>query len=267
MVVKKFAIIIPYKFTASQNILEHLKKLKLPENVEIVEVEKESIHNENLDKEVEADYFIFATRHQSEARVKSLCVHVPGNFKENKVGGRVRELNWAMPSFMKSAVRFLEKNKLKDFKLKDFEVELEATHHGPYLEKPVMFIEIGSSEEEWANKKAGKLIAEAILEIVKNKKKFKSCIVLGGGHYNKVGKKLMLNSEYAVGHICPKYQLENLDVELLNQMIKRSDEKVELIVLDWKGLKEKEKIKKLLEKVKIKYVRYDKLKCGKCGSI
>jgi len=253
---KKFAVVIPYKFTASRNILENLEKMKLPSNVEVVKVEKESIYNEDIDKKVKADYFIFATRHQSEAGVKSLCVHAPGNFSENELGGRKRELNTAMPSFMKTAINFLERNRLKDF-----EVEFEATHHGPYLEKPVMFIEIGSSEKEWGDEKAGKIIAETILEIVKSEEKYKSCIVLGGGHYNQTAKKLMLNSEYAVGHVCAKYNLENLNEEMLKQMIERSDDKIELAILDWKGLgKWKNKVIKLLEDYGIKYERYDKLK-------
>ncbi len=253
----KFAIIIPSKYTASENILENLEKLKLPGNVEIIKTEKESIHNENLDKEVEADYFIFATRHQSESKVKSLCVHPPGNFKDNEVGGKKKELNVSMPNFMKTALNFLNKNKLEDF-----EIEMEVTHHGPFLTKPVMFIEIGSSEKEWSNPKAGKVIAEAILEVVKTKKEGKACIVLGGGHYNQTAKKLMLNTDYAVGHICPKYQLENLNESTLKQMIERSEPKTELVVLDWKGLgKEKQRIVELLEKLKVKYERYDKLKC------
>ena len=156
-----------------------------------------------------------------------------------------------MPSFIKIGL-----NALKKSELKGFEVEIEATHHGPYLEKPCLFIEIGSSEKEWGDEKAGEIIAKVILEIVKNKKRFKSCIVLGGGHYNKVARKLMLDTEYAVGHICPKHSLENLDEELLKQMIKRSDDTIELAVLDWKGLgKEKQRIISLLEKLEIKYIK------------
>lgn len=252
----KFVIIIPYKFSASKNILENLEKLKIPENVEIFKTEKESIYNEDIDKEIKADYFIFATRHQSSSGVKSLCVHAPGNFSDNKLGGKKNELNVSMPSFMKIALNELSKNKLKDF-----EIEIEATHHGPYFKKPCMFIEIGSSEEEWKNIEAGKLIAEIILKIAENKKRFKSCVVLGGGHYNQVAKKLMLNSEYAVGHICPKHSLEFLDKNMLEQMMKRNDDKIELVVLDWKGLgKWKNKVVELLKNMKIKYERYDKLK-------
>ena len=247
----KFIIVTPHKYTASHNILKNLEKLDLPKNAEIFETEKESIYNENIDKITKGDYYIFATRHQSQSKTPSLCIHSIGNFNENSLGGKQKELGVSMPSFIKIGL-----NALKKSELKGFEVEIEATHHGPYLEKPCLFIEIGSSEKEWGDEKAGEIIAKVILEIVKNKKRFKSCIVLGGGHYNKVARKLMLDTEYAVGHICPKHSLENLDEELLKQMIKRSDDTIELAVLDWKGLgKEKQRIISLLEKLEIKYIK------------
>ena len=110
------------------------------------------------------------------------------------------------------------------------------------------------------DEKAGKIIAETILEIVKSKEKYKSCIVLGGGHYNQTAKKMMLNSEYAVGHVCAKYNLENLNEEMLKQMIERSDDKIELAILDWKGLGQyKQKVKSLLEEFNIEIKRNDKI--------
>ncbi len=252
---KKFAVVFPYKFSASKNILNQLKKFNIPNNVEIVETEIESIYNENLEKEVKADYFIFATRHQSKAGVKSLCVHPIGNFSKALLGGKDKNLVDAMPSFMKTAVLELSKNKLNDF-----EVAFEATHHGPYLEKPCMFIEIGSSEDQWKNEEAGMIIAKTILEIVKSKKKYKSCVVLGGSHYNAVAKKIILNSEYAVAHVCPKHNLKDLDSEMIKQLINKSDEKIEFAILDWKGLgNEKQRILNLLEENNIEYKRYDKL--------
>ena len=251
----KFVVVVPYKYSASKNILDNLEKLNLPKNLEIYKTEKESINNENVDKIIEGDYYIFATRHQSASGTKSLCVHAPGNFNDNSLGGKVKELEISMPSFMKVALNSLEKNKLKDF-----EVDMEATHHGPYLDKPCLFIEIGSSETEWNDKKAGEVIAKVILDIVNNKKRFKSCIVLGGGHYNKVARKLMLNSEYAVGHVCPKHSLEYLNSGMLNQMIKKNDDKIDLVILDWKGMgKEKQRIVDLLEEMDIKYEKYDKI--------
>ena len=86
-IAKKFAIVFPHKSSASKNILDQFEKLNLPENVEIVKTEIESIYNENLDKKIKADYFIFATKHQSKAGVKSLCVHPIGNFSKADLGG------------------------------------------------------------------------------------------------------------------------------------------------------------------------------------
>ena len=126
----KFSVVIPINFSASKNILNNLEKLKIPKNLQIIRTEKESINNENIDNEFEADYFIFATRHQSREGIKCLCVHPPGNFNDNSLGGKEKELNFSMPSFMKIGLNFLEKHKLKDF-----EIEIEATHHGPFLKK------------------------------------------------------------------------------------------------------------------------------------
>ena len=253
---KKFSVVFPYRFSASKNILNQFEKLDVPKNVEIIRTEIESIYNENLDKEIKADYFIFATRHQSKAGVKSLCVHPIGNFSKALLGGNDKELISAMPSHMKAAV--LELSKINS--LDDFEIAFEATHHGPYLEKPCMFIEIGSSEDEWNNEMAGFIIAKTILEIVKSKKKYKSCVVLGGSHYNTVAKKIILNTEYAVGHVCPKHNLKYLSSEMIRQMIDKSNDKNGFVVLDWKGLgNEKQRVLNLLEENKIKYKRYDKL--------
>jgi|SRR3989344_446635 len=247
----KFIIVIPHKYTASKNILDNLKKLNIPKNAEIFETEEESIYNEDIDKKIKGDYYIFATRHQSQSKTPSLCVHAPGNFNDNSLGGKEKELNVSMPSFMKTALNFLEKHKLSGF-----EVEMEATHHGPYFEKPCLFIEIGSSEKEWKDEKAGEIIAKAILEIVNNKNRFKSCIVLGGGHYNKVARKLMLNSEFAVGHICPKHSLEFLNEEMLKQMIKRNDDNIDFAVLDWKGMgKEKNRVVSLLNEMNLRFIK------------
>ena len=50
--------------------------------------DKESIYCENLDREINADILIFATKHQSGAGTKSLSVHIPGNFGKAEMGGK-----------------------------------------------------------------------------------------------------------------------------------------------------------------------------------
>lgn len=41
--------------------------------------------------------------------------------------------------------------------VKGFEVTLEATHHGPHVDLPTAFLEIGSTEDYWGNPDAGRL--------------------------------------------------------------------------------------------------------------
>ena len=54
----------------------------------------------------------------------------------------------------------------KEHELKNFQITLECTHHGPFIDKPCIFIEIGSTENEWKNRKAGFIIAKTIKEII-----------------------------------------------------------------------------------------------------
>ena len=72
---------------------------------------------------------------------------------------------------MTSAVFFkqiFEKlNKTAEFyHLHDYKVTMEATHHGPLIEKPCIFIEIGSTEAEWTDRIAGFVVAKTIAETI-----------------------------------------------------------------------------------------------------
>ena len=64
--------------------------------------------------------------------------------------------------------------------------------------------------------------------------------------------------KYAFGHICPKHNLENLNLDLLWEMIRKSG--ADEIVLDWKELKEnKAKIVELTKITKLKINRVQNL--------
>ena len=62
---------------------------------------------------------------------------------------------------------FLKLNELT--KNTKYQVTLECTHHGPFLEKPCMFIEIGSSIQQWKDKNAAKIIANTIQYLLKRR--------------------------------------------------------------------------------------------------
>jgi D-aminoacyl-tRNA deacylase len=82
-----------------------------------------------------------------------------------------------------------------------FEVTLEATHHGPFVSVPACFVEIGSSEAEWGIPEAGdiwahcladhlKLVAEddnssggVAARVSEEPRKKLVMVLIGGGHY------------------------------------------------------------------------------------
>tara|TARA_Y100000034_G_scaffold46468_1_gene57157 strand:+ start:553 stop:1299 length:747 start_codon:yes stop_codon:yes gene_type:complete len=243
----KTAIIISKKDKAGMNIYENLKDLK---NVFLME--EDSI---DCDKVEEADSYIFATKHQSVSGKPSLLVHVPGNFGKAEYGGKSKKL-CKSSRYLKDSFLLLKKLN----KNENYEVSVESVHHGPYLDKEVMFIELGSNEKDWGNKEEGELISKVIKKILKKIKKYKTVIVLGGGHYNVVANKILERTEYDISFICPKHYLEELDEEMMKQMLEKSHNKVEKIVLDYKGLgKSKRKVLDLLEKMGLEWVKSKEL--------
>ncbi len=225
--------------------------------IKLYTVEKESIYNDNLDNEIDAELFVFATKHESSSKVNSLCVHSPGNWGKAEFGGKDRKLCIAPACYLRTALFTLKKN-AKDL---DYEVIEEVTHHGPYLEKPVFFIEIGSNLESWKNKEAAEVIAKTIIEMLENKpKKYAIAFGIGGLHHTSILTRVMEKSDIAFGHICPKYNLHNLDKEQILQAIEKTEEDVDFVVLDWKGLgKEKQRILDLLKELNLEVKRSDKI--------
>jgi len=268
----RFAIIVSEKDPAGLNIKDSLISLgfkeldekfegnsihQLKDNIKLYTAKKESIYCENIGKEIKADMFVFATKHQSAKGISSLSCHIPGNWSKAEAGGSDRKLCIGPALFLKQAFLRLNEN-AKDT---EHEITMECTHHGPYLEKPCFFIEIGSSLDEWQNKDSGDIIAKTIMDVLsKDTKEGKSCFVIGGSHYNQAANKIMSRTEYAVAHICPKHMLEYLDDDLLKQAIERTVPKVGIVFLDWKGLGQfKQKVVDLLEKNKVKYEKVQKI--------
>ncbi|PIN77976.1 hypothetical protein COV15_00840 [Candidatus Woesearchaeota archaeon CG10_big_fil_rev_8_21_14_0_10_34_12] len=257
----KFAVVVSKKDNAGMNIKSQLKKLKL--NLEIIEFDKEIIYAESIDQETSADFIIFASRHQSEKKTCSLCVHPIGNFHKAEFGGKSETLCLTSSNLLKIFFQNLNKTASKE-KLENYDLTMECTHHGPYVEKPCLFIEIGSSEEQWKDEKAGKVIAETIQTSIKEaeakqktQEKFISAIGIGGPHYCHNFNKIQLNTDYALGHIIPEYSLP-VNKEIIKQTLEKTSQKPELILLDWKGLgksEQKQELIKTLSQIGIKLIR------------
>lgn len=191
---------------------------------------------------------IFASRHKAESGRSSLTVHPTGNYASAEFGGKPKTLSHCNAQIMAQALgKLFELNKDPNF-----EVTLECTHHGPYTEQESFFIEVGSKLKDWENEKACETVAKVIISILKNKpKKRKVVIGFGGQHYPKKFTKLCLDEGLAFGHICPKYNIENLSPDLIKQMIERTHPRPERALIDKKSLKSRQKrlVKSLCENV------------------
>jgi len=198
---------------------------------------------------------IFATRHSSTGP-PTLSVHAPGNWGTAEYGGKNRALCTAAAGFMKEAMMNLS----HEVKALDYDISMEQTHHGPVMDSPCFFIEIGSQEKQWKDPEAAKALARTIEKTVLAKPVHKSAVFVGGGHYNKAATKVMLNSEYAIGHICARHELANLNEHMLLQAMEKTEPKAELVILDWKGLGEhKRRIVEMLENMGIEYIQSKKI--------
>jgi len=249
-----FIIISSKQDTAGKNIFNKLKEY--PElNCHLIE--EDSIYAENIDKKFPAgNFFIFATKHKSQEARKTFSIHAPGNFKKAELGGQDSKICFTSSLFLKHLFQVLN----QEAKNSDYEVTMEVTHHGPYLNKPCCFIEIGTTEKQWKDEEAGKIIARTIKKAInsfesnKEKEKWKAAIGIGSPHYCPNFNKIQLNSEYAISHIIPSYVFP-ITLETLKEAIEKTQEKVEIAILDWKGMKgeERQETIKLLNQLNLPY--------------
>jgi len=207
-------------------------------DVKLVTLGDDSIYAQDLtDSFPNSELVVFISRHSSISRTPTLSVHTPGNLGEAKLGGLPRRLSVSPANAMRDVLRAMMR--LKEEMQLDYEVSYEGTHHGPSLNVPTMFAELGSSPKQWSDLRAAEAIAHATIESISKFGKFPVKVVLGigGPHYNSKFTRMALDDEIAFSHMIPKYAVPDVNVEILKQCVKRTLEKVEFAVLDWKGIK------------------------------
>lgn len=251
----KFVIIASEKDVAGKNIFKYIH-----ENYPMLHhylIQEDSIYAENIDKKIPGDFFIFATKHKSKEHRKNFSLHAPGNFKEAEFGGKEGEICKTSAYFLKHIFQIL--NSENEKANSDYQITLECTHHGPYLGKPCCFIEIGTTEKEWKDVEACKIIATTIKKAINTfspQEEYKVAIGIGGPHYCPNFTKIQLYSDIAISHVIPQYVFPVTE-NMLKEAIEKTQEKIELVLLDWKGMNsgERQEVVKLLDKLKLKYKR------------
>lgn len=157
---------------------------------------------------------VFLSRHKAASGQRSLTVHPIGNWGAAEYGGRERTLVPAAPNLMTSLLRQLK----KDAAGLDFEVTFEVTHHGPYLETPTLFIEIGSSEATWGSIDAANAIARALQSV--SVAPYPAAMGIGGGHYAPRFTEASLSKKVSMGHMLPNYAIDLSDMADLGEKVR-----------------------------------------------
>ncbi len=222
-------------------------------------VDKEIIYDENIDMEKidQYDFIIFASKHESTKKEKTLSIHTTGNWREAQYGGKKGKISMASALFNKILFENLIKNH-KEHDLKEYKVSLEATHHGPLIKKPCLFIEIGATEKEWTDRRAAFVIAKTISETIdtfQENSNREIAIAIGGPHYCPNFNKIQENSNYAISHVIAQYAFP-LTEEMIKEAVENTFEEVDCVLLDWKGLGNEDHrkiVKDILDKLYLHY--------------
>jgi len=244
---KNFLIVASKIDTAGINITTQMSQFG---NFNFYLIEDEMIYTENLNLEKmnQYDFIIFASKHQSEKGNKTISIHAPGNWRKAELGGEEGRVCKTSAVFQKQIFEKLKSN-IEKFHIKNYELTLECTHHGPLIKKPCLFVEIGATEKEWKDRKAGFIVAKSIAEIISEFKENpynEVAIGIGGPHYCPNFNKIQMNSNVAISHVIPQYALP-LTQEMVQEAIAGTDEDIDLILLDWKGLGNAEQRKQITD--------------------
>ena len=210
--------------------------------VKLITLQEETIKAQNLTEQFsDLSLVVFISRHSSQSGTPTLSVHTPGNLGPAELGGLPRNVSISPATAMRDALKALLRYQV-DMCL-EYEVSYECTHHGPSLNVPAMFVELGSSPEQWCDMNAAEAVAHAAIEAIAKHGSTQNTAALGigGTHYNRRFTQMALDGEVIFGHMIPKYALSYVDSEILIQCVKKTLEKVTCAVLDWKGIRSENK--------------------------
>lgn len=189
-------------------------------NADLIIIDTLHIHAQWLEERYPSDLYIVASKHSAESGIPCLTVHTTGNWADALFGGFSRTLSYAPAQHMLAALKALREEKKKRG-LEKYSVSYEVTHHGPTLNTPIMFVEIGSTEEEWGDEEAAAVVGEAIIKALEPED-VPTAVGIGGGHYAPRFTDIALRKGIAFGHMAPKYVLEHLDEDMFKQAVERT---------------------------------------------
>jgi D-aminoacyl-tRNA deacylase len=202
----------------------------------LVSIDTEIIDPPDLDAYFNPRAYVFLSRHRAESQIPSMTVHTTGNFTDAPLlGGRPKEVGRVNPDLQKNYMIALNSRRKQ---IEGYEVTIEATHHGPTsLQKPVLFVELGSSEKQWGDEHAGAVVGDALVETLNSGKSWdRVAMAFGGTHYPAKLNNLLLNTDMAITTTIAKHSLDGLDAAMFGQIIQKTSKFPRFVAIDWKGM-------------------------------
>jgi len=171
------------------------------------------IHDDRLDHRLPTPLreralpLVFPSVHRSEQNLPCLTVHPLGNPGPTaEVGGEPRTLVPSEPRLMVAALRAMDELG----PAAGLRATYEATHHGPRLDSPALFVEIGFGLLPGPPEEAVEILAR-ILPHLEPSMEDHPALGVGGGHYAPHFTDLALRRRWAFGHILSRHALGVLD--------------------------------------------------------
>jgi D-aminoacyl-tRNA deacylase len=222
------------------------------EDLRMIQIDEMHLHSENLHERLppslrDPEVVVFLSRHASESGKPTLSVHPIGNFAEAPYGGEEASLVPSHPAWM--AGLFAQ---LRSMETPGFEVTYEATHHGPYLEAPTLFYELGSTEDEWTDEQAAMWLARALLEAEPSEGR--NVCWIGGGHYCPQVNDAVRGSDLRPGHVMPGWAAgKDVPDEALEQAVEGTPD-CEGFVLQPEATSDERKVAERLEAMSVERI-------------
>ncbi len=223
-------------------------------NFDLAIIQSPAISADWLEEKYHYDGFVFLSKHAAQSGDLALTCHSTGNFSTAQFGGNQRQIAIPHPYLQKAYMQKLHQNKDS---FSDFQITIEATHHGPTaLSKPTIFIEIGTTEKQWTDELLCNSVAKLVLETLSEPlKEAPMAICFGGTHYPEKFTDELLQGTHALGTVMPKHALEFLDRELFTHIM-HQNKQAKIALLDWAGLgPHKQKVLDLLSTTDLQVIR------------
>lgn len=232
---------------------------------------------EQLEARYKADFMIVASRHKSKSGIPAILTHTTGNWNEqNEYGGSPNSVAKTSAVLLRYAYDSLLEVKRKNNL--EWAADLEVDHHGPTeLPCPLIFMELGSSQKNYGDKAGIKAVSWSIMKtsfkyfeylvktiridefLKRHKKKGDQSLYdyirgktrtsdatvavgFGGPHYARNFSRTYKKNLFTfISHIIPKYYALDLTAETVKMMIENTIETVNTFLIDWKGVKSKQR--------------------------